>query len=227
MADTFLALLLGHLMGDYLFQTLWMVENKKRPPVLLLHVGIMAASTFVVLGGGAGVVLAIAVVHLAMDATKTYLLPNRLWAYFLDQGVHILTILVAAAYFPTLFADGIWGNVADVFRDYYIIACGLIACTLAGGPTIGMFLSEYTHDEIEPGLSRGGWAIGMLERALIFLMVMTDQVAGIGFLIAAKSILRFDTASKDQKNSEYVIIGTLSSFAWALLAAIVTKLALS
>lgn len=227
MADTFLALLLGHLMGDYLFQTLWMVENKKRPAVLLLHVGIMALSTFVVLGGGLMVVLGIAAIHLAMDATKTYLLPNRLWSYFLDQAVHIVTIIAAAAYFPTLFADGLWGNVADLFRDYYILACGLIVCTMAGGPTIGIFLSEYTHEELEPGLTRGGWAIGMLERALIFLMVLTDQVAGIGFLIAAKSILRFDTASKDQKNSEYVIIGTLASFAWALLAAYITKVALA
>ena len=226
MADTFLALLLGHLMGDYLFQNLWMVENKRRLPVLLLHVAIVTLSTLVVLGGGVTVVLAIGAVHLAMDAVKTYLMPNKLWSYFTDQAVHIITIVVAAAYFPTLFADGLWGGAANLFRDYYILACGLIVCTLAGGPAIGMYLSEYTHDEIEPGLSRGGWAIGNLERSLIFLMVLTEQVAGIGFLIAAKSILRFDTASKDQKNSEYVIIGTLASFAWALLAAFITKAAL-
>jgi hypothetical protein len=227
MADTFLALLLGHVMGDYLFQTLWMVQNKRRVPVLLLHVGIMTVSTIVVLGGGVAVVLGIAAVHLAMDATKTYLMPGKLWAYFFDQFVHVLTILIAAAYFPTLFADGLWGGAADLFRDYYIVATGLIVCTLAGGPTVGMLLSEYIHDDIEPGLTQGGRLIGLLERSLIFLMVLPEQVAGIGFLIAAKSILRFDTASKDQKNSEYVIIGTLASFAWALLSAYLTKAALS
>lgn len=38
----------------------------------------------------------------------------------------------------------------------------------------------------------------------------------IGFLIAAKSVMRFETTSKDQRAGEYVIIGTLGSFAWAL-----------
>ena len=64
--------------------------------------------------------------------------------------------------------------------------------------------------------------IGLLERALIFLMVLAGQPAGIGFLIAAKSVLRFDTASKDQRASEYVIIGTLASFGWALLVSFAT-----
>ena len=54
---------------------------------------------------------------------------------------------------------------------------------------------------------------------MILLLVMIGEPAGIGFLIAAKSVLRFDTATKEQKAGEYVIIGTLASFAWALAAA--------
>ena len=50
-----------------------------------------------------------------------------------------------------------------------------------------------------------------------------DQAAGIGFLIAAKSVLRFETTSKDQKAGEYVIIGTLASFGWALLFGYATR----
>ena len=57
------------------------------------------------------------------------------------------------------------------------------------------------------------------ERGLIFLLLMVGQPTGVGFLIAAKSVLRFDTTAKDQSAGEYVIIGTLASFGWALLCA--------
>lgn len=226
MADTFLALLLAHLLGDYVFQTYWMVVNKRRIPVLLLHVSIHLATMVVVMGGGLEVVLVIAAVHLAIDALKTYSFPETLSAYFIDQLAHIATIFIAAAYFPNLFAEGIWGPSINLFREPMILACGFIACILAGGPAVGLLLSKYDNDQIEPGLSDGGRIIGLLERGLIFLMVFSNTIAGIGFLIAAKSILRFDTASKDQKNSEYVIIGTLASFGWALAVAFATQSAL-
>ena len=61
--------------------------------------------------------------------------------------------------------------------------------------------------------------IGLLERGLIYLMFIAGQPAGIGFLIAAKSILRFDAASNNAK-AEYVIIGTLASFSWAIAISI-------
>ena len=42
---------------------------------------------------------------------------------------------------------------------------------------------------------------------------------GIGFLLAAKSIFRFGEFTKpsEVKNTEYVMIGTLSSFAIAII----------
>ena len=227
MTETFLALLFAHLLGDYAFQTKWMVDNKKNPAVLLLHVAVHLACLIAVLGGGLQIALAIAAVHLIIDALKTYTFPNTLAAYLIDQFAHLATIAVAALYAPDLFANGIWGPSASLFRDPMILLSGLIACVLAGGPAVGLLLQQYTTPEIESGLAKGGRLIGILERGLIFLMVLTGQLAGIGFLIAAKSILRFDTASKDQKNSEYVIIGTLASFGWALLIAFLTQSARS
>ena len=43
-----------------------------------------------------------------------------------------------------------------------------------------------------------------------------SQYEAIGFLIAAKSILRFSEASKGDEKSEYVLTGTLLSLAIAL-----------
>jgi hypothetical protein len=77
-------------------------------------------------------------------------------------------------------------------------------------------------------LPRGGRLIGKLERLLILMLVLAGEPDGIGFLIAAKSILRFNelAGEADRHVSEYVIIGTLASFAWAIAAGYATLAAL-
>jgi hypothetical protein len=71
-------------------------------------------------------------------------------------------------------------------------------------------------------LPGAGRVIGHLERGLIYVLILLGQPQGVGLLIAAKSILRFGAVRDDRALSEYVIIGTLASFAWALLAAYAT-----
>jgi hypothetical protein len=78
------------------------------------------------------------------------------------------------------------------------------------------------EDKPDAGLPAGGAYIGVLERGLIFLFVMIGQFAAIGFLIAAKSVLRFQ-AMRERAASEYVIIGTMASFGWAIAAALAAK----
>ena len=67
------------------------------------------------------------------------------------------------------------------------------------------------------------------ERLMILMLLLADQPDGIGLLIAAKSILRFNELARDasdRRASEYVIIGTLASFAWAIATAWATGAAL-
>jgi hypothetical protein len=68
------------------------------------------------------------------------------------------------------------------------------------------------------GLNGGGQIIGYTERLLIYIFVLVDAPAAIGFLITAKSIYSFDESSSNEqhKRSQYVIIGTLVSFAYAV-----------
>ena len=65
----------------------------------------------------------------------------------------------------------------------------------------------------EMGIAEGGRIIGYLERSLITLFVLAGYPAGIGFLIAAKSVFRFGelTDSNRRWQAEYIIIGTLLS----------------
>jgi hypothetical protein len=92
---------------------------------------------------------------------------------------------------------------------------GLVAATQAGGNLAAPLMQPWA-DEAPEGLPNGGRLIGVLERGLIHLLILSGQAAGIGFLIAARSVLRFSDTRDDRRVGEYVIIGTLAPFLWAI-----------
>lgn len=69
------------------------------------------------------------------------------------------------------------------------------------------------------GLPQAGRWIGYLERLIILTLVLHGAYSAIGFLVAAKSLLRFGQLRFDQNKlqTEYILVGTLLSFAAALL----------
>ncbi len=73
-----------------------------------------------------------------------------------------------------------------------------------------------------------GKIIGYLERALIYVFVIVDASSSIGFLIVAKSIYPFTKNSKEegQAIAQYIIIGTLASFVYAVTTAHLVRLCL-
>ncbi|GHT30519.1 hypothetical protein AGMMS49574_10390 [Bacteroidia bacterium] len=73
-------------------------------------------------------------------------------------------------------------------------------------------------DKDKSDLERAGRWIGTIERIMTVVLVMLQQYTAIGFIIAAKSVLRYND-SKTGK-TEYVLIGTLLSFGIALLIGI-------
>jgi hypothetical protein len=95
------------------------------------------------------------------------------------------------------------------------LAAGLILATRAGGFAVGLLMEPWAA-EAPSGLPGGGRMIGILERGLIFTLLLTGQAQGIGYLVAAKSVLRFGALANESKLSEYVIIGTLASVFWAI-----------
>lgn len=219
MLTTALALLLAHLLADYPLQNSWIIANKKKPEAMAAHIGIVFLLTFIALKGEFLPTLTITGTHLVIDLLKTHYAPEKLWPYIADQLAHYATIAGVLWFWPDLAL--LWPD-AKVWMQYMLaIGVGLILCVFAGGPAIGLLMTDFQNIQ-NNGLPAAGRMIGILERALIYLMVLVGQPAGIGFLIAAKSILRFDTASKDQRASEYVIIGTLASFGWALLISYAT-----
>jgi hypothetical protein len=84
------------------------------------------------------------------------------------------------------------------------------------------------NPETKARLGRTSALIGCMERTLIYLFVLADWPDGIGYLLAAKSVLRFSDIRKQREWSyaEYVIAGTFASVAWAFLVVQLVRLAL-
>jgi hypothetical protein len=75
-------------------------------------------------------------------------------------------------------------------------------------------------------VARVGATIGILERVLIVVFVLTGTEAAIGFVVAAKTLARFRLLD-DRDFAEYYLLGTLASVAVAIVTALVGRVALS
>lgn len=89
----------------------------------------------------------------------------------------------------------------------------------------GQLVGELERNIIQSnaeGLAKAGLWLGRLERILILTFVLLSKFEAIGFLITAKSIFRYSEikCSRDRKEAEYILIGTMMSFVVALLVGI-------
>lgn len=169
--------------------------------------------------------------------------------FMIDQALHLATLIALSLYLPDLWSQGLWAPGAVVTGDdsgilgtglwseetplpvthlpaLMVLMTGLILATRAGGFAVGLLMEPFAphlgKGDASKSLPGAGRVIGHLERGLIFALVLFGQAQGVGLLIAAKSILRFGAVKDDRRLSEYVIIGTLASFGWALIAAYAT-----
>lgn len=254
MTETFIALLFAHSLADFVFQTNWMVANKRNPLALGLHLAIVYATAIATTGSLHLALLVLALAHIAIDVGKLVLASvwktsGGLAPFLIDQALHLATLIALALWLPDLWAQGLWAPGAIVTGDdggilgtglwseeaplpisqlptLMVVVTGFILATRAGGFAIGLLMQPFAAilpaETAAEGLPGAGRLIGLLERGLIFVLVLIGQPQGVGLLMAAKSILRYGALKEDRALSEYVIIGTLASFGWALLAAYAT-----
>jgi hypothetical protein len=76
-------------------------------------------------------------------------------------------------------------------------------------------VTKETHEPDKKELNAGR-IIGILERMLIFFFVIIGQFAAVGFVIAAKGVVRYKEL-EDRNFAEYVLIGTLLSSLLSIL----------
>ncbi len=236
--ELFICLLFAHIVGDFLLQTSDDVKNKYRPSVLSKHSAITGAMSYIFCGIWKmwPLALAVFVSHFFIDYMKVKLNRNieerQIHIFLVDQVAHIfilaLIVNVLIALYSPLVQDIWW---VKIFGMWYlrivIFIGGFILTVRAGAMAMEMAVRPFliqlkdAPSNHPKGLKNGGRFIGQLERALIFLFVMAGQPSAIGFLIAAKSILRFGDikGGAHRMEAEYIIIGTLMSFLLGLLIA--------
>lgn len=234
----FAALLAAHALGDFVFQTRRDVSNKHRPSILLKHGAVHGLLAYVLVGvpGAWPVPAVVFATHILIDFVKTRTPESGLRPFVIDQLAHLLVLGgISAAYARGLVLEAsVW---AGVFGPTYVTVTVLLAGAIVA-IRMGAFFVDFAVDpfleqidlENVPqqrfrGLRDGGRTIGQLERALIFVFVLIDQFTAIGFLIAAKSIFRFGELRErsNRMEAEYIIIGTLISFLWAIAVALIVR----
>lgn len=227
-----LKLILAHVLGDFLLQPASWVKaklaGKIRSYQLYLHIVIHFTLTMLLVWDWHFWPWATLICgsHLLVDSIKLYLQNdnNQRLLFFTDQFLHIL-ILVAVAYF---YESSFWNSWSLDSNAFLLWTTTLIILTQPLSIAIKTFISKWTpykEDKEADSLEDAGQYIGYLERLLVFVFIVTDHWEAVGFLITAKSVFRFGDLkeSKDRKLTEYVLIGTLTSFGMAVIVALLFK----
>lgn len=218
-------LLAAHFLSDFTFQSDHMARDKARPSTLLLHLLITGATAYVLLGDFREwrLPLLVAATHGLIDLAKVAATkkPGRdLPAFIADQLAHLLVILaISAIDWSAIGLLHPWWKDQNPASYLTVLAfvAGAIATTKAAGILIAKALPRMLDtDPLElqanSGLNKAGRFIGYLERLLLLIFALTNQLAAVGFLIAAKSVFRFQKANEDRRQTEYILVGTLLSF---------------
>lgn len=206
-------LLLGHVLGDFIFQTDEMAKNKHQIGPLLSHSGIVIVVHVVAFIPlltlqTALIVVAIGVFHFLTDAVSARLRHQRATSAHLflsDQTAHLLIILVgwsmmdssALTVAPVVTALG--GEARLPWAELTTGALYVSAFVFAheGGNTIvrGVLPEEGPESEEEDDLEAGS-LIGSLERWIIILLGLAGRWEAVALVVAAKSVARFEELKK-------------------------------
>lgn len=241
----FIPALFAHLLTDFVFQTDSSVRSKGKLPGLILHGSIAGVLTYIFVGNFQGWILPLGVglTHILLDAWKLNAKKGtRLRKFVLDQLGHGLTLglfsWASLTHYHPL--SGLWtrlwgwpyllvlalssGAILSIYVVSFLVELTFEALGLEKrqDPSSAEERSSVVKEDV--GMSEGGRVIGYLERSLILLFILAGYPAGIGFLIAAKSIFRFGelTESGPRWQAEYIIIGTLTSILFGALFAYLT-----
>lgn len=227
----FVLLILGHVLGDFYFQTDKMVEDKEGYSKALIAHGIeyMLCMGVILFAGIEkaqslfSMWLSTGVIHWIIDACKKSMasvswMKKRL--FVLDQLLHFATLVIVWR---------IWGidlkvqwfvqqDMTHLPAKPVLIILGLLCILRPVGLLIekGEIWDFSKNKPQEKTTKNAGKMIGYLERAIVFFFLLYHQYSAIAFVLTAKSVARFKEIEQDQSKAEYYLIGTLMSMVFVL-----------
>lgn len=217
--------ILAHLAGDFLFQSDKWIKHKRQGKYkskylywhILIHTVLLLITLQFNFKYWKGIVLVI-ISHYIIDLIKLSLDKkiNSQVLFFTDQILHLIVIAgVIQSYHPFKV------NLSSVYTiKSLLLITFILITTYVSSVIIKILISKWKINNESP--NQAGKYIGMLERLFVFFFIILNYWEGIGFLLAAKSVFRFGDLSKaeDRNLTEYILIGTLLSFAIAIATAI-------
>lgn len=176
------------------------------------------------------IALFISFTHYFTDLWKLMFTRDNLKMFLSDQVLHVFAIVLAWLYITSQF-DAVIPYLSEFLASpvKMAIILGYLVIIFPAGFLIGKATKRW-QNEVEDELKRNsldaaGRYIGIFERILVLTFVLSFNLSAIGFLIAAKSILRFSDKSEigARKQTEYVLIGTLMSFTVTILIGLLVR----
>ena len=230
----------AHLFVDFVLQSKKMVLQKRKRKAaswfLYLHCLMHAGLVYLLSPDKSLWIIAVIVfvTHYFIDLWKLYQKENAL-SFTIDQVLHIAVLITMWMIFyqPSGLVSSLILQLLDNYNLWlitiaYFITIFPLAYLLGYATQRWRKDLEQNSERSATSLSEAGKWIGVFERILILTFVLTNHFEGIGFLIAAKSILRFNDIKGDnmRKEAEYILIGTLMSFASSILIGLLVSLTL-
>ena len=225
----FVKLVLAHLIGDFLVQSSSWVTHKEvhkaKSKYLYIHVLLHFLVTMLVLWDLSywKIALFIMVSHYGIDVLKLYTTPLFKHAnipFFIDQLAHLIVLYCCAFYMD------LWSHTVSLFEkiDWPLVTT-VFFVTFPAAIIMGKVLERMSTqiDVDHESLPNAGKYIGIIERLFVLTFIILGNWASIGLLITAKSVFRFNDLkeSNNRKLTEYILIGTLTSFGLAIVAGLV------
>lgn len=220
---------MAHILGDFYLQNdkycKDKAESKIKSPFLYIHsiiIGLLSWA-FIPSSDFGIFALLIFITHLLIDAIKSYMCKG-LFPFLIDQIAHVVILCFIAHIYDSQQHLPIQN--IDILNSISIPVAVLASlwCLKPTNIIIKLTLERYKIGKTESceSIKNAGALIGNLERIIAFAFVLIGQYEAVGFIIAAKSLLRFKDT--DTAKTEYVLAGTLLSFGIATLCAILTKM---
>jgi hypothetical protein len=237
----FFALLLAHLLGDFLFQPKWLVEKKgKQLWPLLCHGSVHYASAWTCLLiftpavflsiYGQAVVLGYSIAHLIIDKLKSLFIKHKtrrdnVQTFLFDQLLHIIVIAIAACLLarssPAALFHGF--NPSPPTQSRILEAAIIYIGVVFGGGYLIRYLTRSfatkNTTESPHQLENAGLYVGWIERFLVITAIVMQSPVLVGLILTGKSIARFPEF-KEPRFAEYFLIGTLLSISLSVLGGI-------
>ncbi len=223
-------LLLSHLITDFILQPVAWVEDRRAKhfasPKLYLHGLITAMAAWLLIGWSYWLVaIVILVSHIMIDGWKSYQ-KNTSEYFILDQLLH-LAVILGCWYFLFINLDFTKYTWNRLNQNVYVWATitAFVFVSFPAGIIIGQ-LTKHWRDKVrdpQNNLENAGKWIGIAERIIVLILVLHNQYAAIGLLIAAKGIIRFGEKDREEVKTEYLVIGTLLSIGLAIVTGLLIK----